>query len=240
MRPKIVILILVVAIGLVTLAALLKGIGGRTNPEVKPPEPPAAEAALPNAVSQPIHPNSSNTAAMLEEMRVADIAKELDQIRELQADGSGSEYATGTLLSKTTHREPEVRKAALEALVQLNDTNAIPGLEQAVSLIEDPREKVAFMDAVAYLKLPGVTDGAPPELANLTNYPATTVPPRNVVPNPRFQSGGKKPAGRPGGVGPRAAQPSTPANVAQPQPVAPAPDAAAPPASPAPDTAPPQ
>src|ERR1019366_8157465 len=120
----------------------------------------------------PEHPNSSNTAAMLEQMRVAEIDRELDQIRELQAAGAASEYATETLLHKTTHHEPQVRKAAVDALVQLDATNAIPGLEQAVSLIDDPREKVVFMDAVSYLKLPGVTDGAAPEMALASNYPA--------------------------------------------------------------------
>ena len=145
---------------------------------------------------------------------------------------------TGLLLGKVTHREPEVRKAALEALVQLNDTNAIPGLEQATSLIEDPREKVTLMDAVSYLKLPGVTDGAAPELADASSYPTSAIAPRKVVPNPRFLPGGDRQGRRQTRLGPGAVQPVPPANAGQTQPV-PAPPDAAPPASPAPDTAPP-
>ena len=236
MRPKIVILILVAAIGVVALAAVLQAVMGRHAPqEAKAPEPPPAQSAHPTAEMPPEHPNSSNTAAMLEQMRVAEIDRELDQIRELQAAGAASEYATETLLHKTTHHEPQVRKAAVDALVQLDATNAIPGLEQAVSLIDDPREKVVFMDAVSYLKLPGVTDGAAPEMALASNYPASAASPRKVVLNPRFLKQGRRQAlSVPG-----AAQPVAPANPGQTQPASPAPDAA-PPASPAPDAAPPQ
>lgn len=250
MRPKIVILTLVVAIALVVLAVLVKGVvGGGASGEAKVPEPRPEEPARSTTEIQTVHPNSSNTAAMLEQMRTAEVDKELDQIRELQAAGSGSQYATETLLHKTTHREPEVRKASVAALVQLNATNAIPGLEQAISQIEDPREKVVFMDAVSYLKLPGVTDGAAPELAYATNYPAPAMNSNAVVPNPKFQPGTKKKAGRSGRLVPGSTQPVAPESPAQTQPSAPAPDAATPavpapdaasPASPAPDAVPQQ
>ena len=88
MRPKIVILTLVVAIGLVALAAVLKGVlGGPAPQQAKAPESPPAEPASPTATTPQVSANSSNTAAMLEQMRVADVNRELDQIRELQAGG---------------------------------------------------------------------------------------------------------------------------------------------------------
>ncbi len=250
MRPKIVILILAVAVALVALAALLKGVvGGGASGDAKVPEPRPEEPARSTTEIQTIHPNSSNTAAMLEQMRTAEVDKELDQIRELQAAGSGSQYATETLLNKTTHHEREVRKASVDALVQLNATNAIPGLEQAISLIEDPREKVAFMDAVAYLKLPGVTDGAAPEPADATNNPARVKNSSAAVPNPKVPPKAKKKAGRSGRLVPGSTQPVAPASPAQSQPASPAPDAATPavpapdavtPAAPAPDAVPQQ
>ena len=161
---------------------------GRACPSARPSPRSRrrAEPASPTATSPQVSANSSNTAAILEQLRAAEIDRELDQIRELQAAGADNPQTTGLLLGKVTHREPEVRKAALEALVQLNDTNAIPGLEQAASLIQDPREKVAVMDAVSYLKLPGVADGTSPELADASNYQASATSPRQVVPNPRF------------------------------------------------------
>jgi len=240
MRPKLVILVLIVAIGVIALAAVLKGVlGGHAPQQAIAPEPPPAEPATSTATSPQVSANSSNTAAILEQLRAAEVDRELDQIRELQAGGTDNPQTTGLLLGKVTHRETEVRKAALEALVQLNDTNAIPGLEQAASLIQDPREKVAFMDAVSYLKLPGVTDGAAPELADASNYPAPAITPRKVLPNPRFQPGANRQARRQNRLGPSAGQPVPPANPSQPQPAPAAPDTA-PPASAAPDTAPPQ
>jgi len=52
MRPKIVVLVLVVAIGLVALAAVLKGVwGGHASQEAQVPEPPPSEMASPTAPS---------------------------------------------------------------------------------------------------------------------------------------------------------------------------------------------
>ena len=79
------------------------------------------------------------------------------------------------LFCKITHREPEVRKAARDALVQLGDTNAIPGLEQAVRLVEDPREKLALMEAIDYLKLPDATAGLTRTLTSTIDSAAQAV-----------------------------------------------------------------
>ena len=253
MRPKIAVLVLIVAIGLVALAAVLRGVlGGRAPEEAKAPEPPPEEAASPTTAGPQVNPNSSNTAAILEQLRVAEIVKELDQIRELQADGAVNPLATGLLLGKVTHREPEVRKAAKDALVQLGDTNAIPGLEQAVGLVEDPREKLALLEAIDYLKLPDAM-AVEPTMVSTGDNPAQAVRPRKTVPKtPRAQPG-KARKNWPGGA-PRpgtAAQPAAPAaattpanpNPAQPQtqPDSPAPDTTPPEdTTPPPGTSPPQ
>jgi len=155
MRPKIVILVLIVAIGVVALAAVLRGvIGGRAPQETQPPDPPQGEPANTSAAILQGNPNSSNTAAILEQIRAAEIVKALDDVLALQVQGLGDSATADLLLGKLTHREPEVRKAAVQALVQLNATNAIAGLEQALGLTEDPREKIVLMDAINYLKLP--------------------------------------------------------------------------------------
>jgi hypothetical protein len=241
MRPKIVILILIVAIGLVALAAVLKGVlGGRAPQDAKAPEPPPAEPAHPVATSPQVSANSSNSTAILEQLRAAEIAKELDQVRELQADGAANPLATGLLLAKVTHREPEVRKAATDALVQLGDTNAIPGLEQAVGLVENPREKTALMDAIDYLKLPNVMADMPTSaVASATEGRSLVVTPLQAVPrNPRIQSG--KNRGRRAAV-PKAGSPAQPGASAIPYPAQPQtePDSPAPVTSPPQDTTPP-
>jgi hypothetical protein len=244
MRPKIVVLVLMVAIGLVALAAVLKGVlGGRAPEEAKAPELTPEEAASPTTAVPQLSPNSSNTAAILEQLRDAEIGKELDQIRELQADGAVNPLATGLLLGKVTHREPEVRKAAKDALVQLGDTNAIPGLEQAVGLIEDPREKLALLEAIDYLKLPDAMAVDPTMIRTDANAVATR--PRKSAPRePRIQPGNNRNRwqSRVPKTG-AAAQPAAPATAtapANPNPAQPQaqPDSSAPDNTPPQDTAP--
>jgi HEAT repeat protein len=154
--------------------------------------PPAATSDQVVEVVQ-VNPNSSNTAAISEEMRAAAVGKELDAIRELQgeADGENNPIIITALLDKLSNPEAEVRKAALESLRQLNDTNAVPGLEKVAESTKDPREKVAVMDAIEYIKMPSVTENVPPEFA--TNFPASTSTTTNIQFNPAFLKGNKTP-----------------------------------------------
>src|ERR1035437_8155252 len=174
MRPKIVILTLVVALGLLGIIVVLKGVmggdagdvGGQTPAvEASVESPPAATNDQVVQVVQ-VNPNSSNTVAIAEQLRAAEVEKEVNQIQDLQgeADGTNNPIIITALLDKLSHPEAEVRKAVLDALKQLNDTNAVPGLEQAAENIKDPREKVAVLDAIDYIKLPSATENVPPEL----------------------------------------------------------------------------
>ena len=161
MRPKIVILLLGVTVGLVALGVLLRNGLARHLPEEPRVTEPTMESDPAREPNTHINSGSSNTAEMMEQLRVADVAKELDQVRELQAGGAGNPATTALLLGKVTHRESEVRKAAVEALVQLGDTNAVPGLEEAVGQLQDSRDKVALLDAIDYLKLSEIGSGGP-------------------------------------------------------------------------------
>jgi hypothetical protein len=229
MRPKTVILTLVVAIGLVALAAVLKRVmGGGASSEVKPPDAELVGSATPavtNVKVGPPSPNASNTAAIREQLRAEELMRELDQIREVQADGVVSPTAIGILLSKVTHQESDVRRAAIEALVQLRATNAIPGLEQALAVVEDPRDKVVIMDAIAYLKLPEDVPSPTGETADSV----TNMPPRSTL-----QTEGQKANPRtPGQRAPRGAQnrprrAPAPPTATDTQPASPAPASATP------------
>lgn len=168
MRPKIVILILVAAFGLLAIMVVLKGVMGHSGNAGGQAPATQASADSPSAATNdqvvPVNPDSSNTAAGSEQMRAAAIEKELDAIRELQgeADGENNPKIISALLDKVAHPEVAVRNVALDALRQLNDTNAIPGLQQAEELIKDPRGKVAVLDVIDYLKLPNATPDVPP------------------------------------------------------------------------------
>lgn len=175
MRPKVVILILVAGFGLLGIMLVLKGVmAGKTGGQTPVAQPnPAAQSA-----TGPVNPvGSSNTAASAEQMRAAAIEKELDAIQELQGEANGDNNPTiiSALLDKVANPEAQVRGAALEALRQLNDTNAIPGLQQAVEHIQDPRVKVAALDVIDYLKLPNVMPDMPPA-DDATNKPETMRP----------------------------------------------------------------
>ena len=192
MRPKIVILILVAAFGLLAVMVVLKGVmaehSGNSGGQTPVTEANAgSQSAATNDQVVPVNPDSSNTAASSEQKRAAAIEKELDAIQEIvsEADGDNNPTIISALLEKVVHPEPVVRAAALDALKHLNDTNAVPGLQQAVEHIEDPRGKVAVLDVIDYLKLPNATPDVPP--ADLdTNIPdRKTMPPRKV--NPKFE-----------------------------------------------------
>ena len=160
MRPKIALLILVLAGGLVVLAAVFKGaFGGNPSHLPQPQEAAPVEAASQGDTPPQLNPNGSNSAAVLEQLRAKELAKDLDQVRALQSQGAADPQTAELLLNKVTSRELEVRKAAVEALVQLNATNVIPGLEQALNQTDDTREKAALLEAINYLKLP---EDAPP------------------------------------------------------------------------------
>jgi hypothetical protein len=232
MRPKVVLMVLGLTVGLVALAAVLRAVlGGHGDaPGAGPTEgtPTAGTNAPPTSVK--VAP--SNTVPMTAEMRAAQVEKEQDQIRELLAEGAGNPHNTGLLLAKLVHREPEVRKAAIEALVLLNDTNAIPGMQQALTVLEDPRDKAALMDAIDQLKLPDLMSDLPP----MTNEPPAierpvfrtgSAGPGKANVNPAFmrgpRSGNRLP--RAAGSAPSSA-PGQPNQTTQPAPAAP--DAAPP------------
>ena len=175
MRPKMVVLTLVIAIGLTVLAGVVKkSMSGSHAPDMaNTPGSRVGDAAPPPATASR---GASNNPAIVEQMREADVVRELDQVRELQATGAGDEKVVALLVARVTHTEPKVREAAIAALVQLNDTNAIPGLEQALGLTQDSRDKASLEQAIEYLKLPSATPAElPPATADAASAPSTPV-----------------------------------------------------------------
>jgi len=190
MRPKIVIVTLVVALGLIGVMVVFRGVlGGDRNGGTGLTAQMKDGAAAPGEAQTDPALNAAPAASA--EARAGQIQTEVDQINELLAGGLNPS-TTSMLLAKLSHPEAEVRKAAVDALVQLNDTNAIPGLEQAATAAQEPHEKVALMDAVAYLKLPDVTantEGRP--LADAADAAAVEAALKKAAANHRPQSGKK-------------------------------------------------
>jgi hypothetical protein len=136
-------------------------------------------------------------------------------------DATGDPAGRSLLLDKLTDAEPEVRSAALQAVLALNDTNAIPRIEAAAQTVENPREKVALLDAVAFLQLPETMPATTatndnPRLAG-PRQPKGTPPPKGGRASRRMQSGQGQ--GQPPGLVPPAGPPqSQPAPQDQPAP----------------------
>jgi hypothetical protein len=156
MRPKVVILILVVAFGLLGIMVVLKGLmgghagnaGGQTPGTEANVDSPAA--ATNDQVVQ-VNPNSSNAAATPEQLRAAAVGKELDAIQALLGEADG-----------------------------MNNSTIIPAL---IGKVENP--EVEVMDTIDYLNLPSVMPDVPPADLD-TNIPdPKTMPPHFKV-NPKF------------------------------------------------------
>jgi hypothetical protein len=102
------------------------------------------------------------TAPATPEAARAETQRQFDEIVELSTDVNNP-AAVSLLCDKVAHQpDPEVRTRALEAIRSVNDTNAIPRLEEAVQILENPVEKAAVMEVIEYLKLPESMPDTPP------------------------------------------------------------------------------
>jgi hypothetical protein len=169
MRPKVLVIVLISALGLLAgIAVLMKVLAGSDTDAGVAQEIASEEPSNALAATVQVNPAVSNAASLsADEARAAQIAKELEEIRENLASGTGNPLSLIALLDKVKSPEQEVRKAALEAVVQFNDTNAIPQLNAALQQLEDPRDKAAVLEAISYLQLPDTKDELlPPQVQN--------------------------------------------------------------------------
>jgi hypothetical protein len=127
------------------------------------------------AANQSEPPVTQVVATTPEQDRQAAIEKVLDKINEALLDGGSDPKLVAGVREQLLHPDPEVRKAATETVMELNDRGAIPKLKEALDRVEDAREKVAILDAIEYLQTPDgdpqfITDtpppGPPPSITN--------------------------------------------------------------------------
>jgi hypothetical protein len=78
-----------------------------------------------------------------------------DKILNLQEIAtSGDPESFQTIISELTNQNPEIRQAALEAIIQFGSQDAIPILKDLAEKTEDAHEKVSVLDAIKFLSLP--------------------------------------------------------------------------------------
>jgi hypothetical protein len=173
MRPKVLIIVLLFGCFVVVALLLFRGGSPNTAPGVdqgpadqtsdvassnsdttmKPTTTAPPPLSLADMTRQGASAESKNPLDMTpEEKHEAYVATRVQELDEMGT--SGDLDSLNTLLSELGNREPEIRKAALEAIVQFGSRDVIPKLEDAELQVDDPHEKAAIADAIEFLQLP--------------------------------------------------------------------------------------
>lgn len=169
MRPKIVFFTLLLGVGALVLIGVLHGMLGKPESENPLAGSGGAPAELTNTPSlelaQPeVKPAATSIIATTSaEDRATQKEKDLEAISDVLISGDSDPRAVFAISSRLENADEEVRTAAREAAVHLGDTNVIPYLASALEHLNDSREKVAIMDAIAYLQLPSESDKPMPD-----------------------------------------------------------------------------
>jgi len=97
--------------------------------------------------------NAPSAAEIAHQKQIHDA---IENLVSLQMNSDAASLAT--LLAGMTNAEPQIRKAALNAVIQFNDRSAIPALQKIADATSDPFEKVDILKAIDYIKLPSFTE----------------------------------------------------------------------------------
>ena len=82
-----------------------------------------------------------------------------DKFEQLQELATKSDPASmEAILAEMKSPYPEVRSDALEAIIQFRSRDAIPTLKELATQAEDPKEKLAILEAVEFLQLPSLDE----------------------------------------------------------------------------------
>jgi hypothetical protein len=170
MRPKLVLILLGAALALVVGVAVFKS--SRPAPDATAAVTPAGPGT--EVVPVAGKPDAKVVATTPEQDEEAAREKVLDEIKETLLEGIDDPAKAEQLRAHLKSEDAEVRKNAVETLMHLNDRGAIPALKEALDRVQDPREKVAIMDAIDYLETP--EDPNVLAAMGITNQPATNGP----------------------------------------------------------------
>jgi hypothetical protein len=105
--------------------------------------------ALPNAAAVPVP-----------ERKKFSPAQKLSELNDVIDGDRPKDEKLGVALATLETSDKEVRAAALEAVRELDDRDAIPQLQQLAAETDDPAEKAALLDAADFLNLPSFLDHA--------------------------------------------------------------------------------
>ena len=167
MRFKVVLLSTLVGILVIGLAVWATRHDSTTPTQTAPSEPPPSAPA-----QRPSQDNLSTRKDLLQPKRpTPEDIQAADQQHEVQIQNAKTAIDQALLnrtdeslrlvLGKLEDADKEVRKAAIQALIALNDREAISALELAISRSDDAEDKAEMQKAIDFLKLPSLSELQP-------------------------------------------------------------------------------
>ena len=122
----------------------------------------------------------TNSVRLSRAQEAALIRSEIGKLEKLGARTDQSSLQL--ILSDLTNANKSIRAAACDAAIQFGSAEAIPRLKEAAGIIEDPREKVAFLDAAEFLALPSFGDSSNPAQVSSNAAPRVRLRGKNQAP----------------------------------------------------------
>jgi hypothetical protein len=167
LRPKVVIAILSIALGvLVILAWISRDFRPQpaTGPAESPPGDtnavsvaPAAKPANTGLILPAVATNAGTATASVSENEyetfVGNRTAELTALA-MQNDPQAHQQIMAELQNPDTN----IFQAALEALKQADDRSVVPQMQQIAGQTDDPVKKQAILDAIEFINLPSLTE----------------------------------------------------------------------------------
>ncbi len=159
-------------------------------PTLQPATPPPESApALPSPAATPVPPaTASSTSATPVAASATKNPKTLNELyRAFDVINAAAEATTAesiaTLVDFAATENPDVRSAALNAIINRNDVTAAPLLRKAAKQLDDSKAIIALLETADYIELPSTTMTAlaalpkTPKAPKLGEHPpATAIP----------------------------------------------------------------
>jgi hypothetical protein len=166
MRPRVVLGILAAGCALVLGLVVSKMTMPKPTASAPAPAPAAPPAPVtvpppaPVAVAPPVPlvatNQNTNATAMTAEQHDEYVQK---RANELLGIAMYNDYAKHQeIIREMTNSDPDIRKAAVAAVVQTSDRQLIPEIQQIADSTDDPDYKDALEKAIAFMKLPTLTE----------------------------------------------------------------------------------
>ena len=121
---------------------------------------PAAPPRLPAPAARRLYANRTESASAMDGLTAEQQEDAVNQrIIELSELATRDDSASlGVLLSELTNDNADIRRAALDGVMQSGNLEAIPALQQLAERSVDPQQKREIAEAIEFLTLPSISD----------------------------------------------------------------------------------